>query len=374
MKEMISTRQTAFFCSIMLFASKLIILPSLLFKANGYGAILCLGFIFLTELLILYFFIKLKEKYNNNSLKEILSMYINKFFIKVVFIILFIFFIIKLDYVLQENFHYLKLALYDKATILVYLICIIPVINALVYKGLKAFGRSLEVFYYVIISGIVICSAIWISSLANFGFNIYENNGLIGFFNGVYNYSFWFCDFIFLFIIIDKIKIENNYGRKLMRYSIFSASVCFFIFFSFYYVYQSVSFFQSSALYDLIQFASRIGYVGKLDILALYPIMFIMFFQCAMFLYCSKECYKVILNTKNEVQPLFFINILAILLYYFFIQNPDNLLTYSTSLFNHLGVIVEYLLPLLLFIFFVFNKNKEQNLVYKKKIIKNYKI
>ncbi|MDD3397077.1 MAG: hypothetical protein PHR96_00845, partial [Clostridia bacterium] len=265
----------------MLFASKLIILPSLLFKANGYGAILCLGFIFLTELLILYFFIKLKEKYNNNSLKEILSMYINKFFIKVVFIILFIFFIIKLDYVLQENFHYLKLALYDKATILVYLICIIPVINALVYKGLKAFGRSLEVFYYVIISGIVICSAIWISSLANFGFNIYENNGLIGFFNGVYNYSFWFCDFIFLFIIIDKIKIENNYGRKLMRYSIFSASVCFFIFFSFYYVYQSVSFFQSSALYDLIQFASRIGYVGKLDILALYPIMFIMFFQCA---------------------------------------------------------------------------------------------
>lgn len=372
MKESLSTKQTAFFCSIMFFSSKLLILPTLLFKANGYGAILCLAFILLLEFLMLFLFIKLKEKYPNNSFKEILSMFFSNFFIKILFIILFLFFIIKIAYVLQENFHFLKLGLYEKATIFVFLICVIPVINALVFKGLRAFGRSLEVFYYLIILGIVICSLIWVASISNYGFNIYENNGWGGFFEGSFLYSFWFCDFIFLFMIIDKIKIEDNYGRILMRYSIFSGIIYLIFCSSFYFIYQSVSFFQTSAIFDLIQFASRIGYVGKLDILAIFPIMFLIFYQGGMFLYCAKECYKEILNTKNEVQSLIFINIFVLLIYYFFIQNSDNLLNYSTSILVYLGVFVGYLLPLILFFFYISNKNKQEH-TYRKKILKNYK-
>lgn len=372
MKEMINPTQTAFFCSIMLFSSKLLILPSLLFKENGYGGIFCLGFALLFDLLILYFFIKLKEKYNNQTLKEILSAFLNKVFVKILLFILFAFFITRFIYILQESFHFLKLALYNKATVFTFLICIFPVVDALVFKGLKAFGRSLEIFYYIIIVGILICSIIWISSLSNYGFNIFENNSFLGLFNGIYNYTFWFCDFIFLFVIMDKIKIENNYGKKLMKYSIFTAFVCLFICFSFYYIYQSVSFFQTDALFALIQFSSRIGYVGKVDIFALYPLIFVMYFQYGMLLYCAKECYKWILNTKNEVQPIIISNILIILIFYFFFQNSDNLLSISTSILNHLGMFVGYVFPLILFLFYISQKNKQPESVFRKKIIKNY--
>lgn len=372
MKEMISVKQTAFFCSIMLFSSKLLILPSLLFKANGYAGIFCLALVFLFDFLVLYLFIKIKEKYNNQTFSELLSAFLSKFFVKLIFMILFLFFIIKFIYILQESFHFLKLALYDRATIFVYLCCIIPVVDALAFKGLRALGRSLEVFYYVILTGILLCSVIWISSLSNFGFNIFENNGFLGLIKGVYSYTFWFCDFIFLFIIIDKIKIKNNYGKKFMRYSFFTGAVCFFICFAFYYIYQNVSFFQTDALFALIQFSSRIGYVGKLDILALYPMIFIMFFQCAMFLYCAKECYKSVLNTRNEVQPIIFSNFVIILMYYFYFQNSDNLLSISTDVLSHFGVFVGYVLPLILFVFYMINKNKHDKCVFRKKIIKNY--
>ena len=106
MKEMINPRQTAFFCSIMLFSSKLLILPSLLFKENGYGGIFCLAFALLFDLLILYLFIKLKEKYNNQTFKEILSAFLNKVFVKIILFILFAFFITRFIYILQENFHF----------------------------------------------------------------------------------------------------------------------------------------------------------------------------------------------------------------------------------------------------------------------------
>lgn len=371
MKEMINVKQTAFFCSIMLFSSKLLTLPSLLFKENGYGGVFCLAIALLFDFFVLYIFIKLKEKYNNQSLKELLSSFLNKIFVKVVFIILFFFFILKFVCILQENFHFLKLSLYDRAVISVYLICIFPIVNALVFKGLKAFGRSLEIFYYVIVAGIILCSLAWISSLSNFGFNIFENNGLAGLISGIYKKGFWFCDFIFLFVIIDKIKIENNYGKTFMRYSIFTGAVCFFICFSFYYVYQSVSFFQNDALFALIQFSSRIGYVGKLDIFALYPIMFAMFYQCGMFLYCAKECYKATLNTANEAQPLIFSNLLIFFLYYFFFQNSDNILTISSNLLSHFGAFVGGFFPLMMFLFYVFS-NKKEDSVFQKKILKNY--
>jgi len=375
MNNTLSVKQTALLCSIMIFTSKLLILPSLFFKINKYGGVFCVLVIFAVELLILYFFIKLKEKHPNISLYDLLSSFLPKLIVKIIFIALFIFFATKFAYVLQENFHFLKLKLYIKGTVFKYFICTLPVINALAYKGLRAFGRSVEIFYYVILIGLLFCSFAWISSITNYGFNLYVNDGIRGFLNGCYNFSFWFCDFLFFLLILDKIKIENNYGKKFMTVSIYSVIIYLIFIFSFYYIYQSTSFFHTSAKMDLLHFSSKIGFVGKLDLFALGTGIFLLYFQCGMFLYCAKECYNKILNLENDTQAIIFINVIVILIFYFLFQNTDNAIMYAIAYLSHLSFALGYGLPLLLLFYFWFNKetNKKKS-PYSKKIYNNVNV
>ncbi|MDD2445493.1 MAG: GerAB/ArcD/ProY family transporter [Clostridia bacterium] len=375
MKETLSVRQTALLCSIMIFTSKLLILPSLFFHENKYGGFLCVVVVFIIELSILYFFIKLKEKYNNISLYDLLSSYLPKLIVKIIFIALLIFFSMKLLYILQENYHFLKVKLYSGRTTVTYLFCVIPVINALAYKGLKAYGRSLEIFYYIILIGLLFCALSWFSSLTSFGFNLYVNNGITGFFNGLYKFSFWFCDFLFFIMIIDKIKIENDYGKKIMRISIFSVMLYLLILFSFYYIYQSTSFFHAGAKMDILHFSSKIGFVGKLDLFAFGTGIFLLYFQGGIYLYCAKECYNKVLNLKNDTQAIIFINVIILLLFYFVFQNMDNSIFYFKEYLSHLAFVLGYGLPLLLLYRYLFNKEtSKKSSPYNKKIYDNINV
>ena len=240
MKNAINVNQTAFFCSVMLLASKLLILPSLMFKSNAYGGLITIIVMFVFELAILFLLIKIKEKYPNNTFFDLLSSFCGVILTRIIYLVLFVFFVLKMIYVSHETFNFLKLVLYENADLFVYYICLLPVINALAYKGLKSFARTLEVFYFIIIVGVIICSLMWIPSITNLSFNIFENNGWSGLLQSLFKYGFWFCDFAFLFIILDKIKLENNFGTKIMRYSLFTMLIVIFMLFSYYFVYLPV--------------------------------------------------------------------------------------------------------------------------------------
>ena len=279
MTEKINSRQIALFCSMILFTSKLITLPSLMYQSNGSASIFVVILLFFIELMVLYFFIKLKEKYNNISLFNLIYNKIGKFFAKLIIFILFLFFIFKLLFVLEEKFSFLKQSLYGDATIMVFLICVLPIINSLVYKGLRSFSRTLEIFFPFIMAGFIFCTFIWISTTSNFGFDIFYNKGLGGFVDAFFSYTFWFGDFIFFIILLDKLKIQKNFGLIIMKYSIFSVVLTVIFYLSFFYIYQSSAFYHTDAILDIIQFSSELGNVGKLDIIALVSVMLILYFQ-----------------------------------------------------------------------------------------------
>ncbi|MDD2227414.1 MAG: GerAB/ArcD/ProY family transporter [Clostridia bacterium] len=372
-KEKINIKQTAFLCFAMFFASKFLILPSLFFKENEYGGILCIAMILVVELFILYLLIKIKERYVNLSFYEIFSLFLPKFLIKFIYFLLFIFFVCKFLFTISEGFSFLKISLFEETTLLIFFVCVVPVINALAYKGLQAFARSLEIFFLLIVAGLFLSTTIWISSLSNFGLNIFQNNGFEGFLAGLYNYSFWFGDFIFLFVIIDKITIENNFGRKLMNYGILACIIYIVFVLSFYYIFQSASFFHTSAIYEVTQFSTRIGNVGKLDFIPIGTVMFLFFYNSAMFLYCSKDCLKRIITAVSDEQSLIFINIFCFILFYLHFQNLENMVAFATVYLRHFSAFIGYLIPFILLLFYLFGRGKAKiKSPYSKKIVKNH--
>ena len=88
MKETISTRQTAIISALLIFANKLLVLPSLLYersKADGFFAILIL---LALEMLLLFMFLKVKNAYPNLSFYELIKQKLGVVFAKFFFVLL----------------------------------------------------------------------------------------------------------------------------------------------------------------------------------------------------------------------------------------------------------------------------------------------
>lgn len=353
MTNNLTSKQAALLCSVIIFSSKLLLLPSLFYEANKFGAILSLVILLLFELALLFLLLKVKEKYKNISFYELFSKRIGVVLTKIIYFILFAFFLFKVVYILQESYVFLRQSLYTDAPIIVYLICILPIISALAYKGLKALGRTLEIFYLAILAFIVFCLFSWIINVTNFTFTILSNNGINGLINGIFNYSFWFGDFIFLFFLIDKFKLEKNGKKHIYSYSIASMVILLLLFFSYFFMYQSTSASHNSALLDLIQFSTNFGTLGKFDIVPIMAIMFIIYFQMSLFLFCAKESISKVIPFGHKAQPFIVLNLLLILSSFLFYNNSNNLIIFYGSHIISLSIFVNYLIPILFFIFLI---------------------
>ena len=108
MTDQMSVRQTACLCAISLLALKLITLPSLLVQMSTSSAILVAVIMFVADLFLLYIFLKIKEKYPNLTLYELIQKIFGKIIAKIVYIILFALFILKIIMLNNEAISYMR--------------------------------------------------------------------------------------------------------------------------------------------------------------------------------------------------------------------------------------------------------------------------
>lgn len=359
MKNQISTKQASLFISIMLLSSKLLVLPSLLYAENKSASILSVIFIFCLEFLFLIFLINFKKKNKNLSFFNFFELKIGKILTKIILILLFVFFLLKAIFIMQESFSFLKRSLYNDASISLFLVCLLPVATAFAYKGLKAFGRTLEIFYWVTISLVVFCTLVWLIGVQNFSFTILDSGGFADFFVTIYKYTFWFGDILFFMYILDKVEFTEKSPSQLLRYCGFTMLFVLFFMVIYFITFQTTSFAHPFAILDIIQFVSDFGTVGKFDIVAVTAIMFLIFFQVGMLTFCAMDCLKKTIRFGHDAQPLIVINLIYILASYIVFNNANSLvLFYSTSL-TYFSLAIVYLVPIL-FILFSLGKRSEK--------------
>ena len=358
MENTLTGKQASLLGSLMIFTSKILVLPSLFYETNKFGGIFCLIAILTLELLFLHFLIRTKIKYPHLSLKAIFGNNFGKIIAFLVFLAFFIFFFLKFIYLIQECFSFFKKTLFEEAPISTYLICLLPVITACVYKGLKAFGRTLELFYLVIIIGLVFGTIIWLTQVADFSISLSSNNGLTGFFNGVLDYAFWFGDFFFFLIFLDKIQVKKDEIKSLYFFPISSAIVLVIFYFSYFYIYQTTSFTHVNAIVDIIQFATNLGSVGKLDLIQITVVMFLLFFNSGLHLFCMSECLKQLLPFTHRAQPLIVLNILIVPTFYLLRNNINNIIIFYSEILKYFSIFIVYVLPVIIALLVFFRRKK----------------
>lgn len=360
MKNTISMRQVGILLLFSIFTTKLLLLPALMFEELKADAIFSVILLFALEFVTLPIFFKLKRKYPDKKLYEILKGNLTSIFAKLIIFILMFFVLFKSILTFSIVYVYFKQQIYQNEFVWIALVACIAVISHAVLGGLRPLSRTMEIFFQVVITGFVFCLVISLfTPISTPTFFVAEAKNI---FFSVYKYAFIFGDFAFLFLIIDKIDYMKKDEKKVYFYAVFAIVLVVALFFFFYSKYQVTAFMHNNALADLLVFSVQFNAVGRLDIVAMLTIMMITLFEIELMCYTFCEGFTSIFPLLNKKYAIVVYDVLFLMLYYIFVGKYETIVHISTYWFPIVGIIVGYILPIIsLIISLIKRRNDEKS-------------
>ncbi len=344
----ISLRQCGIIIAMCIFANKILLMPSLMFENSKSDSIFVLIFLFALDFIALPIFLRLKKHYPTERLYDILKDKIGVFVTKLIFILLIVFFFFKCLLVFSVTYVYFKNQIYHDEFIFLAFISFLPVISHAAIVGIRAFSRTMELFFFFVIAGFIVC--LCISLFTPISMPYFFTTTAKDFFTSTYNHIFSFGDFAFLFLVIDRIKISDGEEKSIYKYAFFSMLLVLILYILFFAKYQITAFMHNNALADMLVFSVQFNAIGRLDIIAMITIMLMTVFQMEIFSFAFCECFQSIFPLLNRAYAIVFFDILFCVLYYVFVGKYENVVSSVVSWLPVLGMIVSYLLPILFWI------------------------
>ncbi len=341
----ISARQSGMLCVMLIFANKLLLLPSLLFEeigADGFWVIVVLLFV---DLLGLGGFFMLKARYPSEKFYDILKDNLGKILAKTIVFLFLIFFLFKTFLTFSVVYMFLKQTVYQEDFEFLALIALLPVLNHGIISGIRTISRSIELFFYFVCAGLILCVAISITNQG--GMPLFFHAPVPAFFDSVFKHMFSFGDFLILYLIIDKIQIKPNQGRKILNIVLFGVVLLLTILLRFYSIYRVTGFMHNNALLDISSVAAEYSAIGKLDIFPMLTIMFLTYFQLEVFIFGFCQSFIDLCPKYNKIHAIILFDIVFLVLYHGVLSQYDFFLLTAENYFSYFIIIVNVLVPLI---------------------------
>lgn len=365
MINQINAKQAGILLSIVLLSDKFVLLPSMIFYRTNFASIFVFAFLIVVDIFIFYLIIKIKEKYQDLKFDALISKKFGKITMKIIYSLMLIYFFFRIILILNENFVFFKDLVFDSASFLLFLVCLIPVVNSLVIMGLRSMGRTAQFFYWFIILGLFVSLMVGVFSSSFKLPTLKFNKEML---SAPLTFIFWFADYLFFLPIIDNIKLEHNYGRTIMRYLILSASILMVANLVFIGIHEVATFIYKGALSDIIQFAVVSSGIGNLDIIAVLTKMFSIYFQIAIMFYALKESLNKIIGNINIYQNIIILDFIIIFCQYAFVLTTEKVLDLVLTYFSYISYPIIFLMPVLILIMLWANKKQKGRKAYNGKI------
>lgn len=358
MKDKISMRQAGIIILFIIFSNKILLLPGLMFEYIKADALFAIFLLFAIEFLSVPIFLKLKSKFPDLTLKEILSKYLTKIVADIIFIVAAVFMIFKALLTFSIVYVYFKQQIYQSEVIWFAFITFIPIVNHAVLLGLKPTARTMEIFLGAILIGFIFCLSVSIFTQIEMPYFFVANAKDVFF--SIYKYAFTFGDFLFLFLIIDKVDYKKKEEKRIYFYTILGMILVLILFYLFYGKYQLTAFMHNNALADLLVFSVQFNAIGRLDIVAMLTIMILSLFQLELFCYGFCECFGSIFSSLSKKYGIVVFDLLFLILYYVFIGKYEIMVQSTVTWLPILGVILGYAFPILCFILSLLKRRKNE--------------
>ncbi len=356
MKGTINLRQASCIMGILVFANKVLILPSIMYEKVGVDGIFLLVGLFLVDLLMLWVFFKIKTNNPETTFFQVLSKTITKYGALAIYVLLCVFFLMKALTIYNVSLMYLKNQVYFEVGEYVFLICFLAISNNLALRGVRSTARTTEFFYFGIILLIVLSTY---AACANFGgLPIFFNHTFTELFSSSFSYLFCFGDVLFLFVIMDKIEIKKEKHRTMYICVIVNMILTFLLYGVFFSVFKYTGFMHNNAASDVITFSNNFAGVGRIDILSVIVIMFLNYFQLAFYNLAFQSSFSAVFPKGNKIMSTVIYDLLFVVLLYFFVSDYTKVFAIDTNIMPYFALVLQYIIPIICLIPILFKRRK----------------
>jgi hypothetical protein len=349
MKQTINLRQMGCLAGILIFANKILVLPSLFYDKVGVDGWFILLFYFTIDLLLLAVFFKVKTIFKKETFFEVLSKFLTKYGAYFVYILIAFFFIMRMVATFNISLMYLKNQVYFEEGSTIFVICFLVVANSLVFKGLRSTCRTIEFFYPVILLLAFICI---FSTITNFNdLPLFFNNSIGVMAENSFNFLFWFGDTLFFFLIMDKIEFKKEKVKTVYITVIINMVIIALLHLTFYSVFKYTGFMHNNAASDVLTFSNKFVGLGRIDILAVFVVMILVYFQLTIFNMSFDASLSALIPKENKLYSVVIFDLLFLSVLYLWITDFTKAINLSFTIMPFFTLLLEYLLPILCLIY-----------------------
>ena len=120
----------------------------------------------------------------------------------------------------------------------------------------------------------------------------------------------------------------------------------------------------NNALADITVSSTQFNAVGRLDIFAMVTRMFLSFFEMTIFHYAFSEAFCNVFTKLSRTYSVVVFDVIFAIVYFVLVGRFENMITYTQGWLSYLGLVTNYLIPLMLL--FIALPYKKKRRVYEK--------
>ncbi len=296
----ITGRQAIILVAIVMCATKFFILPSNLLSTGGQDVIYVMILFFVVEFLLFLVLVQISMMHPDKTFYELLAGSVGTIVAKAVYILFFVFFMLKLCINIIETYSFFLGTLYDDLSPILYLLPILFLVFYMAYIGLRSIGRSAELLWIFVFFGLLMTIIVAIPN-ADFGYMLpIFPQGTSDALSALSNNALWFGDYLVYLFFFGKIKFEKGYFKKMAIVSGVVLALIVFFMMLFHCIFPYIASMVHYGVSDITHITVHITNIGQLDWLNVTMWTFATLIQTVIFAYCAEECLSSIFNIKSK--------------------------------------------------------------------------
>ena len=350
MKKLLTTRQLSMTLFICVISLKFLVFPALSTKYAGRDAYIAIFFYLLIEFSIILLILQIMKKYPNHTFKDIISDTLGKYTAKIIYAVLFIYFLAKTLFLIKETHNYFLEVIFDELPWFYFTMPLTAFLCFVMTKNTKVMSRTIEIMFWIIIITIGVTSISPSYRIDMFNILPMFENGISPVLNGMFYTTFSFGDFLVLILFMGKVDMSKGIS-KIIYYGI----LCIIFVTAFYIMF--IAIFDNSGINHILALSDisvRSSYPytqEKLDWLAILIWTIILLYQIGVYAILTKNCICEVIHFKYQASPIAIIAtilfISSLLLYF----NLELVVRVSSSVpFLICVIAIHILVPLILII------------------------
>ena len=353
----INAWQAGILTCVLLFANKILILPSLLYEDTKMEAVFVPFVLFAFELGLVFLFFKLKSKFPNCSFATLLQNLCGKWLSILIYGLIMLFFLGKAVLLYNVTYMFFKNVIYIDTGTLPYLLCIVVVINHLAVCGLRALGRTLQLFFPAILavtlfsiivgaSGIEAMPLFFTSTAKSFVFSCLRHISAFG-------------DSIFLFVFFDRIEIKKGQWKSFFALTGFGMVCVSAIIVISLVIYCYTAFLHPFAFFELMSYIKEYGGLGRIDILSMIVLIAFTYFHMAIYMKIFTSSFDTIFPKIKSIYGVLVFDFAFVLIVNFVVKNLSKTIVYGESYLPLFSIVAFVILPAVVVWLLLSKKNGE---------------